>query len=355
MADFNQFGNLVGEHLTSLPTLSNGEKRSVQLDSSGRLIVAGNFDVNLDHTAGDSVQVGDGTDVLAIFADGSITVRLSDGTNTAVVDGSGNLQVVETNSADILTSLQLLDDAVFSVSDVAGATDAGIQALAVRDDALGTLTEVDGDYTRLRTNDRGALWIVPDGDVNVTATDLDIRSLTDASDSVSIGDGTDTLGIEADGSILVRLYDSGGTGLTSTLVGADHALDVNVVSTVDGTSGTETDTVSDGGDDGLIAMTGGVDTLISLAVGAGTTYHISAFQWAASEQADFRLEVRDSGALTETIRRSLNSGATPSGEYTFPTEIEVAGAANRTLEVRVRNAGGDASGLAHAAINGFTT
>jgi len=353
MADFNQFGNLVGEYNSSLPTLSDGDKRSLQVDSSGRLIVAANLNVDLDHTE-DSVAIGDGTDLLDINSDGSLTVRLSDGTNSAVIDGSGNLQVVETNSADILTSLQLLDDAVFAVDDAAGATDAGFQILAVRDDALATLTEVDGDYTRLRTNDRGALWIKPDGDIAVTATDLDIRDLTHVSDSVSIGDGTDTLGIEADGSILTRLYDSGGTGLTSTLVGADQALDVNVVQTVE-THGTEADTASDSGDDGLIAMTGGVDTLVSIAVGAGVTYHIKAFHWAASEQADFRLEVRDSGALTETIRRSLNSGAVPSGEFTFPTDIEVTGAANRTLEVRVRNAAGDATGLAHAAINGYTT
>ena len=48
--------------------------------------------------------------------------------------------------------------------------------------------------------------------IAVTATDLDIRDLTAASDSVQ-----------------AWAYDGAGTALTSTLVGADQALDVNVV------------------------------------------------------------------------------------------------------------------------------
>lgn len=45
--------------------------------------------------------------------------------------------------------------------------DIGTMALAVRDDALSTLTEADGDYTALRTNSRGAQWIIPDGNLTV--------------------------------------------------------------------------------------------------------------------------------------------------------------------------------------------
>lgn len=41
------------------------------------------------------------------------------------------------------------------------------------------------------------------GSVTVTATDLDIRDLTHASDSVKIGDGTDFLAINGDGSLNV--------------------------------------------------------------------------------------------------------------------------------------------------------
>jgi len=47
------------------------------------------------------------------------------------------------------------------------------------------------------------------GSVTVTATDLDIRDLTHVSDSVSVGDGTDLLAINADGSL--NITDNGGS------------------------------------------------------------------------------------------------------------------------------------------------
>ena len=45
-----------------------------------------------------------------------------------------------------------------AVDAVAGATDTGVAALAVRDDALTTLTPVDGDYVHLRVGSDGSLW-----------------------------------------------------------------------------------------------------------------------------------------------------------------------------------------------------
>jgi hypothetical protein len=91
------------------------------------------------------------------------------------------------------------------------------------------------------------------GSITVDAVDLDIRDLTAASDSIAISDGTDTLAVNADGSInsvvtatdldirdltaasdsvQAWAHDGAGTALTSTLVGADQALDVNVVNDV---------------------------------------------------------------------------------------------------------------------------
>jgi len=46
-----------------------------------------------------------------------------------------------------------------AVDDVAGASDTGVAVLAVRDDALTTLTPVDGDYVRLRTDNEGSQWV----------------------------------------------------------------------------------------------------------------------------------------------------------------------------------------------------
>ena len=46
-----------------------------------------------------------------------------------------------------------------AVDSVAGATDVGVMALAVRDDALTTLTPADGDYVQIRTDSDGATWV----------------------------------------------------------------------------------------------------------------------------------------------------------------------------------------------------
>jgi len=94
----------------------------------------------------------------------------------------------------------------YDVDDVAGATDTGTLALVVRDDALTTLTPADGDYVQMRTDSTGALWVqFTNTSIAVTATDLDIRDLVQATDSVSIGDGTNLVTINADDGLEVHL------------------------------------------------------------------------------------------------------------------------------------------------------
>jgi hypothetical protein len=46
-----------------------------------------------------------------------------------------------------------------AIDAVAGATDTGVAMLAIRDDALSTLTPVEGDWNGLRVNSTGALWV----------------------------------------------------------------------------------------------------------------------------------------------------------------------------------------------------
>jgi hypothetical protein len=51
-----------------------------------------------------------------------------------------------------------------AVDNVAGSTDTGVAPLVIRDDALTTLTPVDGDYVNQRANARGASWVaIEDG------------------------------------------------------------------------------------------------------------------------------------------------------------------------------------------------
>ena len=82
-------------------------------------------------------------------------------------------------------------------------------------------------------------WIIGDGggSITVDAVDLDIRDLTHVSDSVSIGDGTDLLAINADGSI--NITDNGGS---LTVDGT-----VSIYGDVNVTQGTSPWVIGDGG------------------------------------------------------------------------------------------------------------
>jgi len=157
----------------------------IAINADGSLNVvatATNLDIrDLTHVS-DSVKIGDGTDFLAVNADGSI--------NVTVTGGASNTQYAE--------------DAAHVSGDI------GTMALAVRKDSIASNVSADGDYASLLVDANGRLYtqihdggnsITVDGSVTVSATDLDIRDLTHVSDSVKVGDGTDLLAVNADGSI----------------------------------------------------------------------------------------------------------------------------------------------------------
>lgn len=121
-----------------------------------------------DIKAGQRVRQWDGTNDRGFVAANALYHFLTDGTNTAGVDASGNLQAilaansgVDIGDVDVTsvipgvgaTNLGKARDAV------AGANDVGVAALGVRDDALTTLTEAEGDYVNFRFDSTGALWV----------------------------------------------------------------------------------------------------------------------------------------------------------------------------------------------------
>jgi hypothetical protein len=55
-----------------------------------------------------------------------------------------------------------------AIDTAVGGTDTGVAALVVRDDALSTLTPADADYTVLRTDSRGSLWVRAEGSSSAT-------------------------------------------------------------------------------------------------------------------------------------------------------------------------------------------
>ena len=124
-----------------------------------------------------SVKIGDGTDTLAVNADGSLNITDNGGSIT--VDGSVTVSATDLDIRD----LSHTQDSV-KMGD-------GTDFVAVNTDGSLNITDNGGSIT-------------VDGSVTVSATDLDIRDLSHSQDSVKIGDGTDFLAVNADGSLTVQ-------------------------------------------------------------------------------------------------------------------------------------------------------
>jgi hypothetical protein len=108
------------------------------------------------------------------------SIAISDGGGTITVDGTVELGA---------TTLAALENITVS------ATDLDIRDLVFATDKV----DVTGSTVEL-----GATTLAALETITVVATDLDIRDLTHVSDSIKIGDGTDFLAINADGSINVN-------------------------------------------------------------------------------------------------------------------------------------------------------
>lgn len=103
----------------------------VDVSGSSVTVSATDLDIrDLTHVS-DSIKIGDGTDFLAINADGSINVNA----DISVVNGSDKAEDSAHASGDI-----------------------GTYVLAVRQDSLATDTSADGDYASLKVNSLGQLY-----------------------------------------------------------------------------------------------------------------------------------------------------------------------------------------------------
>jgi hypothetical protein len=176
------------------------------------------FDVTDANTIADSDSVGayvrssDGT--LITSTGTALDVNVAGGVNVEVdlshVDDSVRLG----DGTSFFTSTSensdiALDVHISNTSIAVTATDLDIRDLVFATDSV----DVSGSTILGITNDVS----IDDGgnSITVDAVDLDIRDLTAASDSVQS-----------------NMFDGAGTALTSTLVGADQALDVNLVNTI---------------------------------------------------------------------------------------------------------------------------
>jgi len=188
-----------------------------------------------------------------------------------------------------------------------------------------------GTAHAVRLASNGAV-VIDDGGSSITvdATDLDIRDLNSTQDEVGIGDGTDFLEVNSDGSI-------------------------NVVASQDA-QGTEEYSVADGqtaNEDGLIDISaGGFTDVASLSITSGETAYVYGWQFAADGNAVARL-ITDDTTDVVVYKTSLNSSATPSynEHWSESGRIEIVGAASLTLKLQVRQRGGSGANNATGSIH----
>lgn len=160
---------------------------AVNADGSLNAVVsATNLDIRDLSAAQDSVAISDGTDSLAINADGSINITDNGGSIT--VDGSVTVSATDLDIRDLT-----------SVSDSVSVLQATHDNLNLNANLQVNNTDV-ANGNPVPISDAGGS-ITVDGAVTVSATDLDIRNLAASQDNVAISDGTDTLAVNADGSI----------------------------------------------------------------------------------------------------------------------------------------------------------
>lgn len=198
------------------------------------------------------------------------TIAASDSVGAYVRSSDGTLIDHQTiNSEEWLnTAAALFDSAGNGITSSGNALDVNIASSDIQIDVDLDHTEDSvrlGDgtnyFTSTSENSDIALDVhISNTSIAITATDLDIRDLDASQDNIAISDGTDTLEINDDGSInitdnggsitvdasdldirdLVAATDSissytkdgSGTSITSTLVGADQGLDVNIINSI---------------------------------------------------------------------------------------------------------------------------
>jgi len=204
-----------------------------------------------------------------------IFVSLTDGTNGVTVTGN-KLDV----NASVTLETAYVDDSAFTI----GTDKVNAQGFLADETATDSVDEGDIGLARMTldrrmitSSEQSGVWDIGTvttltgitNTVTVDATDLDIRSLTHVSDSVSIGDGT-TLADVLDATV-DALYVAITDGTDTLAINTDGSINV-VVAGSSGTKIHDFDTATPGA-----GATDNHDYSV-----AGTTFELSRVEWAGS-------------------------------------------------------------------------
>lgn len=166
--------------------------------------------VDIQDVSGSSVAITNVNGTSIAVDDNGSTLSIDDGAGSLTIDG--NVGITGTPNVNIAGQDGALN--VVSTSTVLGAGSASIGTLGANSG-----TDI-GDVTINNAAGASAVNIQDGGNaITVDAVQLDIDSLNDTDDKVAIGDGTDTLAINADGSINATVTSADVTGSTVAAIG----------------------------------------------------------------------------------------------------------------------------------------
>ncbi len=242
--------------------------------------------------AGDAiVKVADATvtsQQLAVNADGS--VNITDNGSSITVDGSVTVSATNLDIRDLVFATDKVDASGSSVT-VSNTVAVSSTNLDIRDLVFAT------DKVDVTGSD-----VTVSNTVTVQSTNLDIRDLTHVSDSIKVGDGTDFLAVNADGSINVVITD----GTPGTPVN-----DYNTVANVAG-GATSTHTYTSTGNFNLTQIEASASGKLKIEVQVNGTTRFVQFNSASSPNLQIQLSqpiVATTGQTVTVIRTNRENQA----------------------------------------------
>ena len=344
---------IAGKYESSPTTYGDGDAVPFLTDANGRLQT--NLTISYEFTDDAAFTVGT-SKVAAIgaMADEAATDSVDEGDigiPRMTLDRKLIVSVPDTITVDLgATDNAVLDAIAASLVDVETNTDfgavvgGGTEATALRvtiaNDSTGVLTIDDGggaitvDGTVVVSSITADVSIDDGGNsITVDASNLDIRDLTHVSDSVTIGDGTETMNVTAAGEAEV---DIAAQSLTALKVSKDANAnsDVNPIFVQD-VSGAVVGTEIHDYDTSAAVAKDATDNH-DYAVTGGKTLMLSSVIVAASGAMKCELQVGPAAGLA-TMAVLFTSGAKPTEQIIFDPPIEIPDTSTGTVRIIRQN------------------
>jgi hypothetical protein len=264
------------------------------------------------------IQIADDAGNVASITGGALDVNATVTLETAYVDDSAF-----TIGTDKVNAQGYLADE--TTPDSVDEGDIGIARMTLTRIQLATID--DGAGNRLAIDGSGYITSNINGTVTVSASDLDIRDLTHVSDSVSIGDGT-TLADVLDGTI-DALYVAITDGTDSLAINADGSINV-VVAGASGTKVHDYKTATPGA---------GASDNHDYTVSTGP-FELSRVEWAGSGKIKVEVQV---GPIASLVTKAVGFSEKDSKDYIeFNPTLSVPATGTGTVRVIVTNRQGAA-------------